>query len=187
MVSCFFIAARFELADEFPNTQPRSGAGVREEPPEEVPIKSGKSESPRPKEAGYRLVSCFFIAARFELADEFPNTQPRSGAGVREEPPEEVPIKSGKSESPRPKEAGYRLVSCFFIAARFELADEFPNTQPRSGAGVREEPPEEVPIKSGNQGHLDHLEQVLKPALFFVRSIFILNYLCEITLCDGLL
>ena len=55
MVSCFFIAARFELADEFPNTQPRSGAGVREEPPEEVPIKSGKSESPRPKEAGYRL------------------------------------------------------------------------------------------------------------------------------------
>ncbi len=79
----------------------------------------------------------FFIAARFELADEFPNTQPRSGAGVREEPPEEVPIKSGKSESPRPKEAGYRLVSCFFIAARFELADEFPNTQPRSGAAVR--------------------------------------------------
>ena len=115
MVSCFFIAARFELADEFPNTQPRSGAGVREEPPEEVPIKSGKSESPRPKEAGYRLVSCFFIAARFELADEFPNTQPRSGAGVREEPPEEVPIKSGKSESPRPCKAGFNLLVIFYL------------------------------------------------------------------------
>ena len=113
MVSCFFIAARFELADEFPNTQPRSGAGVREEPPEEVPIKSGKSESPRPKEAGYRLVSCFFIAARFELADEFPNTQPRSGAGVREEPPEEVPIKSGKPELPRPFRAGFKTCSLF--------------------------------------------------------------------------
>ena len=59
------------------------------------------------------------------------------------------------------------MVSCFFIAARFELADEFPNTQPRSGAGVREEPPEEVPIKSGNQSHLDHVRQVLICLLFF--------------------
>ena len=59
MVSCFFIAARFELADEFPNTQPRSGAGVREEPPEEVPIKSGKSESPRPFRADFKTCSLF--------------------------------------------------------------------------------------------------------------------------------
>ena len=61
MVSCFFIAARFELADEFPNTQPRSGAGVREEPPEEVPIKSGKSESPRPCKAGFNLLVIFYL------------------------------------------------------------------------------------------------------------------------------
>lgn len=55
----------------------------------------------------------FFIAARFELADEFPNTQPRSGAGVREEPPGEVPIKSGKPESPRPFRAGFETCSFF--------------------------------------------------------------------------
>ena len=65
----------------------------------------------------------FFIAARFELADEFPNTQPRSGAGVREEPPEEVPIKSGKSESPRPCKAGFNLLVIFLSAVRLNYAE----------------------------------------------------------------
>ena len=69
MVSCFFIAARFELADEFPNTQPRSGAGVREEPPEEVPIKSGKPELPRPCKAGFNLLVIFLSAVRLNYAE----------------------------------------------------------------------------------------------------------------------
>ena len=82
---------------------PRSGRGGRK-------FKSCHLDQKKQDTVWYPV---FFIAARFELADEFPNTQPRSGAGVREEPPEEVPIKSGKSESPRPFRAGFKTCSLF--------------------------------------------------------------------------
>ena len=49
-------------------------------------------------------------------------------------------------------------------------------TASQYGAAVWEKPPAEVSIMSGNQSHSDHLEQVLKPALFFVRFNFLLSY-----------
>ena len=71
----------------------------REEHSADVPIKSGKTKSPRPKKAGYQGIPCFFyqdlnLRASFRKSGK---------TDFREEHSANVPIKSGKLKSPLPK------------------------------------------------------------------------------------
>ena len=103
---------------------PRSGRGGRK-------FKSCHLDQ---EKQGAVMHPVFYYKTRFELADEFPKIKPQSGADFREEPPAEVPIKSGKSKSPRPRKTGRCYAPCFYFyyRTRFELADEFPKIEPQS-------------------------------------------------------